>query len=221
MTKPDRTSSVQVAHAVEVDRTTATEHVDVVPEHTHPLPAQPAPEVNVPTERRDLVRWGPVVAGTVVALATFLLLEVAFFALGWLTPGDNQGGIGRAVVTGLIGLFAFFLGGLTASATAMWNGMRSGVLHGVMVWAFGLVSIILLALIGGGALLGPAADVLSQSTDLFSSAPDTDVTAAVQTARDASADAALGLGLTWIAAVLGGLVGTKMWDGKEEEDSNR
>lgn len=225
MTTPaGHSSRITTEQELDLDRPATArhvEHTETVPEHRHPLPPQPAPTVNVPTERHELVRWGAVVAGTVVALATFLLIEIGFFALGWLTPGDNEAGIGRAIVTGLIGLFAFFLGGLTASATARWNGARSGILHGIMVWAFGLVALILLALLGGGALLGPAADVLTQSTDLFTSAPDANVTQAVQTARDASADAALGLGLAWAAAVIGGLVGTKMWNGTEQDETHR
>ena len=100
-------------------------------------------------------------AGLVVALPTFLLLELAFFALGWLTPGANDAGAGYAVITGLLGLFAFFLGGLTAGSTAMWRGVRSGLLHGIMVWALGVVSFLFLTLFGGGALFGSLADVLT------------------------------------------------------------
>lgn len=175
--------------------------------------------VAVGTDRRDQVRWGPVWAGLVVALPTFLLLELAFFALGWLTPGANDAGVGAPVISGLIGLFAFFLGGLTAGATAMWRSTQSGLLHGILVWALGVVAFLLLTLLGGGSLFGTLADALTQTAALQrANAPDVDVTQAVSTARDAAGWAVLGLGLSWAAAALGGLLGAKIWPRNKDTD---
>lgn len=191
-----------------------TEHHDTTPA---PAPAPAPVNVAVPEQRRDQVRWGPVWAGLIVALPTFLLLELAFFALGWLTPGANNAGAGTPVMTGLIGLFAFFLGGLTAGATTMWRGIRSGLLHGILVWALGVVAFLFVTLFGGGALFGSLADVLTQTTALQrTNVPDVNVAQAVQTARDAAGWAVLGLGLSWAAATLGGILGAKMWPGKED-----
>lgn len=201
---------------VERSETTVTDRQGT-PDHVHPLPAQPQPNVNVPTPRRDQVRWSAVWAGVVVAVAVFLLLELAAFWAGLLTPGNNDAGIGRAVTSGIIGLIAFFVGGMTAGSAAMWNGVRSGILHGVMVWALGLVSVLLLALLGGGALLGTVANVLNDTTAVLRAPADADVSGLVTTARSAAADAVLGLGLAIIASVLGGLVGTKMWNGREDD----
>ncbi len=186
---------------------TNTEH------HDAPRPMN----VAVPEQRRDQVRWGPVWAGLIVALPTFLLLELAFFALGWLTPGANNAGAGAPVITGLIGLFAFFLGGLTAGATTMWRGVRSGLLHGILVWALGVVAFLFLTLFGGGSLFGSLADVLTQTTALQrTNVPDVNVAQAVQAARDAAGWAVLGLGLSWAAATLGGVLGAKMWPRKSD-----
>lgn len=178
-------------------------------------------DVALPGPRGDQIRWGAVWAGLVVALATFLLLEVAFFALGWLTldPGPDEGST-AGWVTGLIGLFAFFLGGLTAGATAMWHGLRTGLLHGIVVWALGVVSILGLALAGGSSLLGSFGDVANQVInlrDLAGDVSDADVQSAVDSARDASSWAILGLGLAVVAAALGGLLGAKMWSGHEAD----
>ncbi|WP_298993153.1 hypothetical protein [uncultured Pseudokineococcus sp.] len=173
-------------------------------------------DVTVPTQSGDQVRWGAVWAGLVVAVATFLLLEVAFFALGWLTldPGQPDPGSSADLVTGLIGLAAFFLGGLTAAATARWKSVDTGLLHGILVWALGLVVFVLLALLGGGALLGSVGSIAAQFVSLdqvSANAPSVQVDDAVATARSTAAWAALGLGLAVAASAIGGLVGAKFW----------
>lgn len=194
-----------------VEHTTHTEH------HESPRPVNLA----VPEQRRDQVRWGPVWAGLIVALPTFLLLELAFFALGWLTPGANDAGAAAPVITGLIGLFAFFLGGLTAGATTMWRGVRSGLLHGILVWALGVVAFLFFTLFGGGALFGSLADALTQTNALQrTNLPEVDAAQAVRAARDAASYAVLGLGLSWAAATLGGVLGAKMWPGKEDNQTD-
>lgn len=185
--------------------------------------SQPSVDVALPGRRADQIRWGPVWAGLIVALATFLLLEVAFFALGWLNldPGQNDPGSNAGIITGLIGLFAFFLGGLTAGATAMWHGVRTGLLHGIVVWALGVVSILGLALAGGSSLLGAFGDLATQVVDLNQLDPDVssaDVQSAVDSARDAASAGILALGLAIIASALGGLLGAKMWSGREAGD---
>ena len=186
-----------------------------------PAPAPPPVTVGVEAGRRDQVRWGPVWAGLLVALATFVLLTLAAFMFGLLTPGGGDDvGVGESIVAGVLGLVAFFVGGLTAAATAMWSGVRSGLLHGTVVWALGVVSFLLLTVLGAGALLGPVADVLSQTTSLANVDPaaGVDVSSAVDTARETAGYALMSLGLAWVAAALGGLVGTKMWKGREDHD---
>lgn len=178
-------------------------------------------QVNVPEQqtRADQVRWGPVWAGLTIALPTFILLELVFLALGWLdiSEGGNQAGW----ATGLIGLFSFFLGGLTAGATAMWRGVNTGLLHGILVWALGVVAFLALTLFGGGALLGTFGNIATNVLDVGQVASNVDVPQlSAQEATDAAQSAAswavLGLGLTILASALGGVIGAKMWPRKHK-----
>ncbi len=187
--------------------------------------------VNIPPQRGDQVRWGPVWAGVIVALPTFLLGTLILLALGVLdNGGDNVSGSTAGVLTGLIALGALFLGGLTAAATAMWRGLNSGLLHGILVWALSIVGILALTLLGGGAILGSAGNIASQLVDpaaVTSAASGADASdvpevseADQQQAREAGQSAAsyglLGLGLTFAAAAAGGVVGAKFWPRKKD-----
>lgn len=179
------------------------------------MPERPV-NVAVPPERRDQVRWGPVWAGLVVALSTFLLLELLALALRWIEPGSTATRSG--VVSGILGLIAFFLGGLVAGATAMWRDFGSGLLHGVLVWALGVVSILLIATLGGGALFGSVADTLARVGTLTrTNLSNVDASAALSTARSAAGWGVLGLALSLAAAALGGLMGAKAWPRKRGE----
>jgi len=155
-------------------------------------------------------------AGTLTALATFLLLELAFFALGWLTLAENEAGPSSSVawMTGLAGMLAFLLGGLTAGATAMHKGLDSGLLHGILVWALSVTGIVLLTLLGGGGLFGAFSDVLGQITVIQNTVGQGNATLppdAVSNARDVAGWAVLALGLFITSSALGGLLGAKMW----------
>ncbi|SDQ04730.1 permease [Quadrisphaera sp. DSM 44207] len=180
--------------------------------------------VTVEAERRDRVRWGPVWAGLIVVLPTFLVLELIALALGWLDLAPGEGG-GGGIVTGIIGLLAFFLGGLTAGATAMWRGADDGLLHGILVWALGVVAILLLTLLGGGALFGSLASAATEVVNLqqvgqAAQGVDVDPAQAAETARTAGGAAALGLGATIVASALGGLLGAKMWPRKKDVEND-
>lgn len=165
--------------------------------------------------RRDRVRWGPVWAGLIVALPTFLLLEVITLALGWWEIG--QAGSTAGWLTGVNGLIAFFLGGLTAGASSMWRGTDDGVLHGILVWALGVVALLALTLLGGGALLGPVAQVVTDVANIGAvNAPNLDPAQAAATARSSASWASLALGLAIVAAVLGGVLGAKMWPSRKD-----
>ncbi|MEJ5947024.1 hypothetical protein WDZ17_17165 [Pseudokineococcus basanitobsidens] len=214
----DRPAGARPVDVRTVDELPPAQHVEAAPPPSTPpqvdVPVDVA--VTVPGQTGDQVRWGAVWAGLVVAVATFLLLEVGFFALGWLTldPGQPDPGSSADLVTGLIGLAAFFLGGLTAAATARWRSVDTGLLHGILVWALGLVVFLLLALLGGGALLGSVGRIAAQLISLSqvtAEVPSVQLDQAVETARSTAAWAALGLGLAVVASAVGGLVGSKAW----------
>lgn len=166
--------------------------------------------------RHDRIRWGAVWTGVLTTLSIYVVLQLLFFALGWLDLGFDGTDTGRvrAIVSGVLGLIAFFLGGTAAGAAALWRRANDGMVNGVVTWAVTVVALLAFALIGGGALLGSLADVATQFGDLRSPAAGVDVTRAVETARDTAGWAALALGLSMVASALGGLLGAKLWPGR-------
>ncbi len=111
--------------------------------------------------RRDSIRWGPIWAGLITALTTFLLLQLLAIGLGLVDIGPGSDG-GGGWVPGLIGLIAFFTGGAVAGMTSAIRGPGSGLLNGFMVWALGTVLILLLSALGLGQLFGALGNVAGQ-----------------------------------------------------------
>ncbi|HXV94211.1 MAG TPA: hypothetical protein VD813_12985 [Pseudonocardia sp.] len=171
--------------------------------------------------RHDRIRWGAVWTGALTTLTIYLALQLLFFALGWLDLGNEGSGTTRAVVSGVLGLIAFFLGGAAAGASALWHRANDGMVNGVVAWAVTVVAVLAFALVGGGALLGSLADAATQFVDLSTAGAGVDVAEATETARRSAGWAALGLGLTMLAGALGGSVGAKLWPGRGERDANR
>jgi hypothetical protein len=162
-------------------------------------------------------------AGALTTLSTYVVLQLLFFALGWLDLGFDGGGNStvRAVVSGVLGLVAFFLGGAAAGASSLWHRPNDGMVNGVVSWTVTVTAVLALALIGGGALLGSLADVATQFADLRNAGSGVDIASAAETARDTAGWAALGLGLSMVASAIGGSIGAKLWPGRGQRDSNR
>lgn len=167
-----------------------------------------------PWDLRDQVRWGPIVAGMLTALGTFLLLSLLGLAIGANTVrvGRGQGdevAQGASIVTALIGLLSFFIGGFVAGRTAAVRGRGPGLLNGFLVWALGVSLILLLAALGVGQLFGAAGDLFEQYRALGS--PDANVSPAQvnRQLRDAAIPAFLSMALPALAAAIGGLVGAR------------
>lgn len=178
-------------------------------------------EVTVAPPRRDRVRWGPVWAGLVVAVPTFLLLQLATLALGLWDVGQGDGN-NADLWSSINGLVALFLGGLTAAATAVWRGVSDGLLHGILVWALTIVSLLILTLFGGGALLGSLAGVVTDLAGIQqANLPDIQAGQVTDAVRSAASWAVLGLGLSISAAALGGILGAKMWPSKHDADGEQ
>lgn len=158
------------------------------------------------TIRRDRIRWGPVWAGVVTAVGTYLFLMLALVALGIVDMGEGM--TGDAIASSIAALVAFFIGGVTTGATAMWQGADDGILHGIVMWFTGLVALIVLGAVGSGVALG-AVDT-SDTFDQFS-ADEVDTEQAQDDAEEAAAKALFGLTLALAASAAGGAVGAKMW----------
>ena len=174
---------------------------------------------SAPDRLQDRVHWGPIWAGVVVALPVYLVLQLLFFALSILDLGvDGEGqSTTTSIVSAVLALIAFFVGGLMAGSTAASRDSDEGLLHGVLTWAVGIVAILGLALLGAGALLGNLSTVVSQSGGLQQQAGQAgqaagqiDPAQALQAAQQGAGWAALALGLTVIAAALGGMTGQKI-----------
>ena len=112
---------------------------------------------------RDLVRWGPVIAGMFAALATLATLTVLGLAIGLssYTAGDQASsfGIGAGIWGAISALIAFGVGGWLAGRTAATRGTGSGILNGAMVWFVAVPLLLYLLGSGIGALARTAGNV--------------------------------------------------------------
>ncbi|MCG8919232.1 hypothetical protein L6E12_25965 [Actinokineospora sp. PR83] len=194
---------------------TPSPRTPVHPEGVPAWPTESAPAVEVDSDpndgmsrRRDRVRWGAVWAGTAIALPVFLVLQLAFFAAGWLNVTDGHE-TAAAVTSGILSLVAFFIGGLAAGSSAIWRGVGEGAFHGALVWAVGLTALLLLTLVGGTALLGSAFEAAVQVG--ANPQPGVDEDTALRIARSSAGWGALWLALSLGAAALGGMLGAKTW----------
>jgi len=169
-------------------------------------------------EHGDRTRWGPIWMGALVAVATYLLLELALLAAELL---ELDGSAGASLPDGAwwsvaAAVVAFFVGGLVVGASMSSRNADDGLLNGVAVWAVASVILFVLAVVGTGlalATLGYAVDRLSadgQSAQAGTSGSDL---------TDAAGTAAIALGATAIAAALGGLVGSKLWPQARRDDT--
>ncbi len=220
--------SIPVREEYVEPRETQVRRETVVQQQSRPVPDDDSGPVNVAVgaERQDGVRWGPIWAGLITALTTFILLELLFYSLGWLTldPGRNDPGNSTGLVTGILALVAFFLGGLVAGATAIWKGLFSGLLHGFLVWALGVVAFIALTFFGGSALLGSFGNLTHQlgvgpqQVQSTTNVTDAEANDLNQTAKDAAAPAFWGLFLPLASSMLGGLIGSKIWPRRDDSD---
>ena len=163
---------------------------------------------------RDRVRWGPIWAGLVMAIATFVVLTTIAVGVGAHTVSTgaeaSDAGLTGAIVTGVIGLLAFLVGGFVASRTAAVVGRGYGALNGLLVWALGLALILALAALGLGSLFGASGDLFAQYRQLGSPRPEgVDPSAVAEGIRNSSLGAAVGMLLPAIAAAVGGLLGAR------------
>lgn len=170
----------------------------------------------------DRVRWGPILSGLVLTLATQLILTALFSAIGADTiggsgaPRSNAAGVARDVgVWSVIGLLiSLFTGGwFTARACGPMN-RSTALLNGAILWATtlalsswllasGVSSAFGLATSAASNAAGAIADQVQQpgGVNIPQNLPNASVTA--EQARDAASNTARGL--WWF--VFGSLLG--------------
>lgn len=170
-------------------------------------------------DRRDRIRWGPVWAGTVVAVATYLLLEMALLGADLLDADVGSAGElpDGALLSVLAAVLAFLLGGIVAGASTAWRDVEDGVLHGLLVWAAGIAIFLLLAVLGTGLALGTLGDTIDRVRPGFSDQAQ-EAGGAEDDLEEAAGASALMLGATALTAALGGAVGTKLWPRRDRRD---
>ena len=109
-------------------------------------------------EVKNRVQWGPIIAGTITALVTLLLLTVLGLAVGAsaFEPGTDVSDWGTAAgIWGAISaIIALFLGGWVAAKTAAVGGQFAGMMNGLMAGAATILILLWLTTTGLTNLLG-------------------------------------------------------------------
>ncbi|MGB3310028.1 MAG: hypothetical protein WBG32_11425 [Nodosilinea sp.] len=179
-------------------------------------------------EYHDLVRWGPIFAGLVIAIATQLVLTGLGAAIGLttlantVTPQGEAGGVGTAVgIWSIISLLiALFIGGwVTARACGPMN-RKTAMLNGAILWATtlavsawllstGVAGAFGLAAQGADAVLNqiPAGELPNVPQD--PSVPPQQIQNAAGNAAKVGWSFALGSLLGLVAALAGSAVGVR------------
>ena len=164
--------------------------------------------------RQDRVRWGPIWAGLITALATFLLLTTAAVAIGAQAVDSgasaDESGMAGGIASAVIALLAFLAGGFVAARTSGVVGRGYGALNGFLVWGLGVVLILALAAFGLGSLFGASGDLFAQYRQMGTPQPEgVDPNEVIEGIRTGSIGAFLGMLLPALAATLGGWLGSR------------
>ena len=169
---------------------------------------------------RDLVRWGPIWAGLLLAMGIQILLgaiglAVALTVYNVASPGYAQRVASLASIWSVCGgLIALFLGGYISGRMAAVLGYRSGVIQGTIVWAMALVITVVLSALGIAGLLN-AVNVMPYLRTLMLASPEQQNL--IQNAVTETWWFVIGSLLAWIAAVIGGMRGAAAVPGEPRE----
>ncbi|MEN9521012.1 MAG: hypothetical protein RLZZ381_3600 [Cyanobacteriota bacterium] len=83
---------------------------------------------------RDRIRWGPIIAGIFVAIATQLILSALGAAIG-LSVGTTGGAVGIGIWSIISLLLALFIGSWVAASGSAPMNRKSALLQGLILWA--------------------------------------------------------------------------------------
>lgn len=168
------------------------------------------------TFSREALDWGAIWGGLLTAIGVLILLSVLASAIGitaaqeTAVEGEDASRIG-GVVSAVLALIAFFVGGYVAGRMSESSDNGSGALNGFLVWALALVLILVLAAFGAGAAFG----TLAQNFGPVVPGAEVDPAAAADAAQSAAWIAFISLALSATAAALGG------WLGAASDDDDR
>ena len=115
-------------------------------------------------------------------------------------------GVVAIIVTSLIALVSFFVGGFVSTWSAGVSDPGRSLINGFLVWSLWLVAVALLATFGIGSIVGAAGNLFGQ---ISAPAADVDTQQLIDTIRSGSWQSFLALVLTALAAALGGVVGAR------------
>lgn len=193
--------------------------IDRVPEYSTVVPAG---------NYHDLVRWGPVLAGLVVALSSQLILSALGAAIGLTTlagsgaPRSNAGDVGSAVgIWSIISLFiSLFIGGWITTRCCGPMNRSTALLNGAILWATTLVisAWLLTSGVSGafGILASNAGEIINQAQQSGADLPNSAPNVTAQQTRNIAGNAAkvgwsfaLGSLLGLAAALIGASVGVR------------
>ncbi len=175
---------------------------------------QPFSREAIIDRRQPAVRWSAVVAGSVVAVSVWMLLQLfgTGVALSMLGTRDlehvHSFGVGTSAWSVLAPLVALFLGGMLAARMAGHHDRKTAGLHGLLVW--GVASLIgVIAVTSAIAMMSPSNAVMTPPLHTLSMTAD-DVRVHMLATADATGCAflvsSLALALGAIAAVGGALI---------------
>lgn len=184
-------------------------------------------------EPKNLVQWGPIIAGVATTIAAMLVFTVLGLALGASVLEPREAGEDLGLWAGIWGavtaLISFFLGGFVAARSASVFGGGAAVLNGFLVAASMMIVVLYMIGTGLGGLFGTFG---SNIGDIANLAQDQGVTQEVsqedveQAADDATEEAAAvaddafdaaegaawgtftGIALVHLASAIGGMVGS-------------
>jgi|ERR671933_626613 hypothetical protein len=166
-------------------------------------------------EYHDRVRWGPIISGLVVALATQLILSALGAAIGSTflagsgAPRSNAPGVGTSVgIWSVISLLiALFIGSWVAARACGPINRNTALLNGAILWAttLALSSWLLASGVSGafGIAASNAGEVINQVQQGGVNVPDNAPRVSADQARALADNAARGLWSFTIGSLLG------------------
>jgi hypothetical protein len=173
------------------------------------------PVVNQVVEYHDRVRWGPILSGLVVAIATQLILSAlgaaigSSFLAGSGAPRSNAPGVGTGVgIWSIISLLiALFVGSWVAARASGPMNRNTALLNGAILWATTLALSAWLVANGVTGAFGIAAsnagEVINQVQQGGVNVPDNRPNVTATQANQLAENAAKGLWSFVIGSLLG------------------